>query len=70
MNEWFKKHSDTLSIITSVILSVLWMNSQFNAINNRFNELEKEITIVKTVLIMKNIMPVELAKCEHKNEKE
>ena len=30
--------------------------------NSRFNELEKDITIIKTVLIMKNIMPSELCK--------
>ena len=52
--DWFKKHVDTVIILGAFATSILWMNS-------RFNELEKDITIIKTVLIMKNIMPTELA---------
>jgi hypothetical protein len=52
--DWFKKHVDTVIILTAFGSAVLWMNT-------RFNELDKEMTIVKTVLIMKNIMPIELA---------
>lgn len=50
----FKKHVDTVIILTGILASVLWMNG-------KFNEIEKDITIIKTVLIMKNIMPIELA---------
>jgi hypothetical protein len=53
--DWFKKHVDTVIILTAFAASVLWMNG-------KFNELEKDITIIKTVLIMKNIMPIEMAK--------
>jgi len=52
--DWFKKHVDTVIILTAFGSALLWMNG-------RFNELDKDLTIVKTVLIMKNIMPVELA---------
>ena len=52
--EFFKKHVDTVIILTGILASVLWMNG-------KFNEIEKDITIIKTVLIMKNIMPTELA---------
>jgi hypothetical protein len=52
--ELFKKHVDTVVILTGILASVLWMNG-------KFNEIEKDITIIKTVLIMKNIMPTELA---------
>lgn len=52
--DWFKKHTDTALILTAIISSMLWMNG-------KFNEIEKDITIIKTVLIMKNIMPTELA---------
>jgi hypothetical protein len=57
MNEtnWFKKHIDTIIILGAFASSVLWMNG-------KFNEIEKEIAIIKTVLIMKNIMPSDLAK--------
>lgn len=50
----FKKHVDTVIILSAFAASVLWMNG-------KFNEIEKDMTIIKTVLIMKNIMPIELA---------
>jgi len=52
--EWIKKHVDTVIILTAFGASILWMNG-------KFNEIEKDLAVVKTVLIMKNIMPVELA---------
>ena len=61
MND-IKKHVDTIAIITSIICCVLWMNG-------KFNELEKDITIIKTVLIMKGVMPAELAAAKHLDEK-
>jgi hypothetical protein len=53
--DWIKKHADTIAVITSICASLVWMNG-------KFNEIEKDLAIVKTVLIMKNIMPAELAK--------
>lgn len=61
MNEFLKKHIDTISILTSMCGAILWMNSRFNQIDQRFSNLEKEVAIVKTVLIMQKIMPAELA---------
>jgi len=52
--ELFKKHVDTVIIIGTILSSMLWMNG-------KFNDLEKDIVMIKTVLIMKNIMPTELA---------
>jgi len=52
--EWFRKHADTLTILGALISSMLWLNG-------KFNELEKDMAVIKTVLIMKNIMPAELA---------
>jgi len=59
--DWFKKHVDAVIVLTGLLSSVFWMNGRFNEVDNRFNNLEKDITIIKTVLVMKNIMPVELA---------
>lgn len=50
---WFSKHIDTLVILGAFASSLLW-------INGKFNELEKDVAIIKTVLILKNIMPHEL----------
>ena len=52
--DWVKKHVDTVIILSAFASAMLWMNGKFNT-------LEKDITVIKTVLIMKNIMPVELA---------
>ena len=53
--EWFKKHVDTVVVLGGILTATLWMTS-------KMNDVEKDITIIKTVLIMKNIMPVELVK--------
>ena len=55
--DFLSKHVDTIVVISAIISSMLWMNG-------KFNELEKEVVIIKTVLIMKNIMPTELAQKE------
>lgn len=56
-----KKHLDTVIILGAVLSSVLWMNGRFNEIDARFTAIEKDMVMIKTVLIMKNIMPTELA---------
>ena len=48
-----KKHVDTMVVLGGILSSILWMNHQFN-------ELKQDILIIKTVLIMKNIMPDQL----------
>lgn len=52
--DWMKKHSDTLAVIAIMFSGFLWMNGKFNA-------LEKDMAVMKTVLIMKEIMPIDLA---------
>lgn len=62
--DWFTKHADTVVTIGALIGSMLWMNGNFNSIDRRFSELEKDIAIIKTVLVMKNIMPTDLCKAQ------
>ncbi len=50
--EWFKLHSDSAMILIVLIAGGLWLNG-------KFNDIEKDITIIKTMLIMKNITPME-----------
>jgi low temperature requirement protein LtrA len=52
--EWFKKHADAVVTISLMFAGFLWMNS-------KFNELEKDMAVMKAVLIVKQIMPSELA---------
>ena len=58
--DWFKKHADTIVVLTGILSSVLWMNAKFNAVDKRFNELDKRLVVIETVLIMKGIMPIDL----------
>lgn len=51
--EIIKKHVDTVVIVGAILGSMLWMNGKFNT-------LEKDMAVVKAVLVMKNIMPAEL----------
>lgn len=53
--EWVKKHTDTVIILSAFAASILWMNG-------KFNDIEKDLAVVKAVLVLKNIMPIELAK--------
>lgn len=57
--DWIKKHIDTVIILSAFGTSMLWMNG-------KFNDLEKDMVLVKTVMIMKNVMPCELAKDQPK----
>jgi hypothetical protein len=59
---WFKKHSDSIATISVIFGVFIWLWTQFSNINNKFTSLEKDIAIIKTVLIMKNILPSELCK--------
>ena len=52
--DWIKKHTDTVIILGGIIGAMIWMNG-------KFNQLEKDVAIMKTVLLMKGIMPTELA---------
>jgi hypothetical protein len=63
--EIIKKHVDTVIIPGAVISSVLWMNGKFNSVDVRFGQIEKDVAIIKTIMILKNIMPPELI---HKDE--
>jgi hypothetical protein len=73
--DFLKKHADVAVILTAFAGCMLWMNSQFNGIDRRFSEIEmkfaqqfssieKDMAVIKTVLIMKEIMPDKLAKYE------
>jgi hypothetical protein len=59
--DWVKKHIDTVAVLGGLLSSVLWMNGKFNEIDRQFANVEKEMAVIKTVLIMKGIFPTELA---------
>jgi len=60
--DWFKKHVDTVVVLTAMFSSFIWMDGKFTDMNDKFSSIEKDMAIVKTVLIMKGIMPSDIAK--------
>jgi hypothetical protein len=59
--DWFKKHADTVIVIGAIISSMLWMNGKFGDIEREMAVIKQEIALIKTVLVMRGIMPQELA---------
>ncbi len=56
-----KKHIDTIIILTAFASALLWINGKFNDLEKEIYCVKTEVAILKTVMVMKNIMPVELA---------
>jgi hypothetical protein len=55
--DWIKKHTDLIIMLSAFASAMLWMNG-------KFNEIQKDISIIKTSLVLNNIMPAELCKKE------
>lgn len=58
---WFKQHADTIAILATFCAAFVWIDGKFDRIDDRFSFIEKDVAIIKTVFIMKQIMPCELA---------
>lgn len=59
--DFFKKHVDTMIVLGGILSSIIWMNGKFSELEKDIYELKKDMAIIKTVLIMKGIMPEALA---------
>lgn len=61
--EWLVNHSDTallmVTIISSVLGATMWLNG-------KFNDMDRRMTIIETVLLCKGIMPNAIEKLEMK----
>jgi hypothetical protein len=51
--ELLKKHVDTVVVLGGILGAMLWMNGKFNDVDRRLIRIE-------TILIMKGIMPSEM----------
>lgn len=78
-----KNHADTAMVLGTLFGGLIWINSQFNTVNEKINDkftiltekisdvekdLSKDLSIIKTVLIIKGIMPPDLI-AKHEIEK-
>ena len=59
--DWFKKHVDTTIILGAVLTATCWMNNNLNKLNDKIVSVEKDVAIIKTVLLMHRLLPSELA---------
>lgn len=59
--EWLKKHADTVVVLGGILTATLWMNSRFNEVDQEIGTIKTEMAVMKAVLIMKKVMPTELA---------
>ena len=41
---WLKQHADTIILLSTIFTGLLWMNG-------KFNDLEKDMAVIKTVLL-------------------
>lgn len=67
---WFKKHSDTMAILGMFAFG-FWtlnekMDAKFETLSHQISAVEKDVAVIKTVMVMKNIYPTELVKIEEK----
>ena len=61
----FMKTFDMHTIIV-VGVAFFWLNEQLKEIRNDIQDIKKEVAVIKTVLVMKNIMPAEMTCKEEK----
>lgn len=52
--DWLKQHADTIVILSSFAVC-------FWTMNEKINQIDKDVTVIKTMLLLKNILPTELA---------
>lgn len=69
---WIKKHADSVAVIGSIVAATVFILSsihdvkddlqkQIMGIQKDMSLIEREISVIKTVMIMKGVMPNELA---------
>jgi hypothetical protein len=64
----FKKHVDTTIVVGAILSSFLWMNSAINDLSRDIARLDRDISVVKAVLILKSILPAEMASAPQEKE--
>jgi hypothetical protein len=62
---WFKKHADAIAIMAVLLGGLKWidakMEARFLVIEQRLCSLEKDVAQIKTVLIIRGMMPESMA---------
>jgi hypothetical protein len=75
VKEWFSRHSDMAITVSVLLVHFYWMNAKFDRVDDKFARvheehlqiyksmaaIEKDVSTIKAVMVMKNIMPQELS---------
>jgi len=64
--KWIKNHADTGIIVAAVLFALNYNINKFGKIDDKLSVMEKDITMIKTVLILNHMIPPELVKSEEK----
>lgn len=59
--DWFKNHVDAVLVLGGILGSLIWMNGKFNQVDKEIAMINSELRNIKTVLMLKEVYPKELA---------
>lgn len=52
-----KLPAETIAILSTGISTCLWMNGKFNAIESRFNEIDRRLVRIESVMYIRGLHP-------------
>ena len=58
---WLKRHADTATVIGVVLGGLFWISGEFKEVRDDLSKVKTDMAVIKTVLMMKQILPCELA---------
>lgn len=61
-----KKHIDTIIILGAFASCIMWMNGRFDDLQKQITSLDKDVAVIKAVMVMQKILPSELASVSEK----
>jgi len=71
--EFFIKNLETIMTFTCLFGSLAFIHAEFNDLNRdmnaRFSAVEKDIAVMKTCLLLRNIIPPDMAHCKTEDKK-
>lgn len=58
---WITKHADTATVIGVVLAGLFWIGGEFKEVREDLAKVKTDMAVIKTVLMLKQILPCELA---------
>lgn len=71
--EWIRKHADSVAVIGSVVVATAVILTSIHSVRidlqKDIAKLDKEVAVMKAVMIMKGVMPHDLVAANHQEER-